>query len=107
MNNNLTERHFIRLEGIEVSAPIGYYPEERQLGVDFIISLEVVTDFSEAASHDRLEDTINYEELVEAVKTGMAGPAKLIEHAAYRIKRSEERRGGKEVVSTVRSQWWQ
>src|SRR3546814_12763869 len=85
MNNNLTERHFIRLEGIEVSAHIGYYTEERQIGVDFIISLEAVTEFSEAAPHNRLEDTIIYEQQEEAVKTGLAGPAKQIQHDPLRV----------------------
>src|SRR3546814_18231295 len=78
--------HFSGVGGMEVAARIGYDPEERQLGGDLIMSREGVTELSEAAAQDRLEDTIKYEELVEAVKTGMAGPAKLIEHAAYRSK---------------------
>ena len=82
---NPSEKHSIKLEGIEVSAPIGYYPEEQKTGTDFIIDLEISTDFSGARAEDDIKETINYEDLVKVIKMEMAVPSKLIEHAAHRI----------------------
>lgn len=84
---NPAERHYIKLEGIEVSAPIGYYPEERQTGTDFIVSLEIAADFSGTEAKDDIAETVNYEDLAKVIKNEMAVPAKLIEHTAHRIKR--------------------
>lgn len=81
-----TERHFIRLEGIEVHAPVGFYPEERKSGVSFLVNLEIQTDFSMAGGEDNMAGTINYEDLVTVVQREMAKPAKLIEFSASRIK---------------------
>ncbi|QEC53249.1 dihydroneopterin aldolase [Anseongella ginsenosidimutans] len=84
---NPSEKHYIKLEGIEVSAPIGYYPEEHKTGTQFIVNIEIATDFSGAESEDDIKETVNYEDLVKVVKTEMAQPAKLIEHVAYRIRK--------------------
>lgn len=81
-----SEKHSIRLEGIEVTAPVGYYAEERETGVPFLITLELCTDFSGTEMTDDITHTINYEEIVRLIRDEMAVPAKLIEHVAYRIK---------------------
>lgn len=84
---NPSEQHSIKLEGIEISAPIGYYPEEQQTGTDFIVNVEIATDFSGTETGDDIAETINYEDLAKVIKNEMAIPAKLIEHTAHRIKR--------------------
>ena len=84
---NPSEKHYIKLEGIEVSAPIGYYPEEQKTGTQFIVNIEIETDFSGAEAEDDIAETVNYEALVKVINTEMAQPAKLIEHVAYRIKK--------------------
>jgi len=81
-----SEKHAIRLEGIQVNAPVGYYSHERENGVAFLVNMEVGTDFSRAGLGDEIADTINYEDLVAVVKKEMSKPAKLIEYAACRIK---------------------
>ena len=81
-----SERHRIVLEEIEVLAPVGYYTEEQKIGTLFLVNLEIETDFSGTEVEDELHRTVNYEDMVAVIRTEMAAPAKLIEHAAHRIK---------------------
>ena len=81
-----SERHRIVLEEIEVLAPVGYYTEEQKIGTLFLVNLEIETDFSGTEVEDELHRTVNYEDMVAVIRTEMAVPAKLIEHAAHRIK---------------------
>ncbi|HYH56542.1 MAG TPA: dihydroneopterin aldolase [Anseongella sp.] len=81
-----SERHRIVLEEIEVLAPVGYYTEEQKIGTLFLVNLEIETDFSGTEAEDELHRTVNYEDMVAVIRTEMAAPAKLIEHAAHRIK---------------------
>lgn len=81
-----SEKHRIALEGIEISAPVGYYPEEQKTGTSFLIDVEIETDFSGTESEDDIHQTINYEALIRIVKSEMSVPSKLIEHAGHRVK---------------------
>lgn len=63
----------------------GVLPQENAVGAEYKVSLDIETDFSEATTTDKLEGTINYAEIHDAVKEEMNIPAKLLEHLSYRI----------------------
>jgi len=75
----------IALEGLEFHAFHGVYPHERESGNWFEVDIAVDTDFTEAAEHDDLMGTINYETLFRIVKEEMAKPSKLLETVAGKI----------------------
>ena len=75
----------IALEGLEFHAFHGVYPHERESGNFFEVDIAVETDFSEAAAHDDLAGTVNYETLYRIVKEEMDEPSKLLETVAAKI----------------------
>ncbi|WP_448518246.1 dihydroneopterin aldolase [Rhodoflexus sp.] len=75
----------IALKGLVFFAYHGYYPEERKIGNRYGLDIQVRTDLRSAAVHDRLADTINYEELYAIAKEAMEKPARLLEHLGERI----------------------
>jgi 7,8-dihydroneopterin aldolase/epimerase/oxygenase len=75
----------IALEGLEFHAFHGVYPHERESGNFFEVDIAVETDFSEAAAHDDLGETVNYETLFRIVKEEMDEPSKLLETVAAKI----------------------
>jgi len=75
----------ITLEGMEFFAHHGYYKEEQKIGNKFAVDITVVTDLSDAAEHDVLEETINYESLYKIIRHVMSEPTKLLEHLGKRI----------------------
>ena len=75
----------IILNGMKFYSFHGVLPQENAVGAEYKVSLDIETDFSEAAATDNLDGTINYAEIHEAVKEEMNIPAKLLEHLAYRI----------------------
>lgn len=77
MNIILNEMKFYSYHGV--------LPQENTVGAEYKVSLDIETDFSEAAATDNLDGTINYADIHKAVKEEMNIPAKLLEHLAYRI----------------------
>ena len=77
MNIILNEMKFYSYHGV--------MPQENTVGAEYKVSLNIETDFNEAAMTDNLDGTINYAEIHEAVKKEMSVPSKLLEHLAYRI----------------------
>lgn len=73
------------MEGMEFFAHHGYYQEEQKIGNKFAVDITVVTDLSDAAEHDVLEETINYESLYKIIRHVMSEPTKLLEHLGKRI----------------------
>jgi 7,8-dihydroneopterin aldolase/epimerase/oxygenase len=74
----------IALEGMRFRAFHGLYEEERILGNDFILNIEIMTDISKATviqEHgiDKLDNTINYETVYEICRLEMQTPHKLLE----------------------------
>ncbi len=47
---------------------IGYLPEEKILGQWFVVDLSLWLDLSVAGNSDRLEDTLNYCQVIDTVK---------------------------------------
>lgn len=74
----------IALEGMHFRAHHGLYEEERIMGNDFILDIEIKVDISEAKivyEHgiDKIDRTINYETVYEICRIEMATPHKLLE----------------------------
>ncbi|NOT74482.1 MAG: dihydroneopterin aldolase [Cyclobacteriaceae bacterium] len=73
------------LEGLEFHAYHGVYPHERSSGNKFELDIVIETEFSEAAFHDDLSGTINYENVYALVKAEMEKPSKLLERVGHLI----------------------
>lgn len=63
----------------------GVDPQETHVGNLFIVDLILTVDVINAIGSDCLDDTVNYAEVYEVVKSEMDVPSKLIEHVAGRI----------------------
>jgi dihydroneopterin aldolase len=74
----------IILEDMEFFAFHGCNKEEKLTGNNFIVNLEIVTNTSKAEKTDKIEDTINYQEIYRAVKQEMEVASNLLEHVANR-----------------------
>jgi dihydroneopterin aldolase len=75
----------ISLEGLEFFAYHGFYPEEQRIGNKYALDITVQTDFTEAAQHDKLSETVNYATLYQVAAKVMQEPAKLLEHIAFKV----------------------
>ncbi len=78
-------KHKIFVEGIKCYAFHGCLDEEARIGGNYIVDVELITDFSLAALHDTLDDTIDYVQVNEIVVAEMAIRSKLIEQVGQRI----------------------
>jgi 7,8-dihydroneopterin aldolase/epimerase/oxygenase len=59
--------------------------EEAVIGGDYVINISLFGDFSNAASTDKLENTVDYVDVFTIVKKEMAVRSNLIESVAKRI----------------------
>lgn len=76
----------MRLERIRLYGFHGVFPEENKLGQQFIVSLELKLDLSEAGRTDALDCTVNYADIYKDVKSVVEGkPYRLIEALAEAI----------------------
>lgn len=75
----------IIVQGIKLYGYHGCLDEEGKVGRTFIIDVTLEADLKEAATHDKLSETINYVTVYDVVKEEMALRSKLIEHVAKRI----------------------
>lgn len=76
----------LTLKTLRFTAYHGFYEEERQKGNNFEVDLVFSTDLRTAGDSDRLEDTIDYQQVVQTVQAIMEGPSqKLIETLTKRI----------------------
>ncbi len=75
----------ITLEGMEFFAHHGFYKEEQKIGNKFCVDITVATDLTDAAEHDDLKETVNYELLYQIIGKAMSEPTKLLEHIGKRI----------------------
>ena len=73
----------IKLERIQLFGNHGVFAEENKLGQRFYVSLEMKLDLRTAGATDNLEETVNYAEAYELVKSVVEGETfKLIEALA-------------------------
>jgi dihydroneopterin aldolase len=79
-------RSCVRLVNAQFYAWHGVHEEERRLGGDYEVDLELRFDFREAASCDDLSKTVDYSRAYGIVREEMTGRnAALIETLAYAI----------------------
>lgn len=71
--------------GIKAYAYHGCLDEEAKIGNEYIIDVELTTDFKESAMKDDLSKTIDYVIVNKIVEEEMAIRSKLIETVGYRI----------------------
>ena len=64
----------------------GVYEEERVKGNKFEVDLTIDYPYEDKVADDQLDNTIDYAELYEIVKTVMDKPANLLEHLAVSIR---------------------
>lgn len=69
----MTDR--IVITGIRGFGFHGVLPEERIAGQEFIVDLEVTSDFARAVESDDVLDTVNYAELGRIAHEAIVGPA--------------------------------
>lgn len=78
----------IKLNKLEFYAYHGVLPQERRVGQDYVVDVELhLSDASalKALVGDDLSATVNYAEAYEIVRREMAVPSALLEHVAQRI----------------------
>lgn len=79
---------YITLDHIKFHAHHGVLEQERRVGNDFEVTLQLQYPFHNATESDDLADTINYAEVYDIVAAEMDVPSRLLEHVAGRIVRS-------------------
>ena len=76
----------IELRGLRVTAFVGALPEERERAQPLEIDLDVVADLAAAGASDRLDDTVDYGAVCEAVdKVFGSGHIVLLEAVAESV----------------------
>lgn len=88
MTHNKPMKGYITLDHIKFHAHHGVMEQERRIGNDFEVTLQLQYPFLKATESDDLADTINYAEVYDIVAAEMAVPSRLLEHVAGRIVRS-------------------
>jgi len=73
------------VDQIHVRAFHGVMPQERTVGGDFSVSVEVTAPIINAVKSDCVDDTVNYAVITDIVRQEMAVPSALLEHVAGRI----------------------
>ncbi|MCE5206188.1 MAG: dihydroneopterin aldolase [Porphyromonadaceae bacterium] len=75
----------IELTNMRFYAYHGLLPQESEAGNVFLVNMTLEADIAAACTSDDVNDTINYADVFELVKTEMEQPSRLLEHVAGRI----------------------
>ncbi len=75
----------ININGIKSHSFHGCMDEESKIGADYIVDVEIDSDFLEAALLDDLDKTVDYVQVNKIVEQEMGIRSKLIETVGYRI----------------------
>ncbi len=78
-------QNIINIEGIRLYGYHGCLEEEARIGGNYIVDVKMLVDFTSAATHDDLQETIDYCAIFEISKKQMAIRSKLIESVCARI----------------------
>ncbi|MEK9603722.1 MAG: dihydroneopterin aldolase [Flavobacteriaceae bacterium] len=73
------------LNDVRIYAFHGCMEEEKRIGSDYLVRLEVETNMSVAAESDQLEDAVDYVALNAIIRKEMSIRSKLLEHVGQRI----------------------
>ncbi len=89
MDKSVEQRDTIAITGLRYYGYTGYLAEERMLGQWFEVDLTLWVDLVAVGNSDRLEDTLDYRELVERVRHQIeTAKVNTMEHLASQIARS-------------------
>lgn len=78
----------ILIERLRIHARHGVMAQETAVGAWFRISLEAQVEcHPEAYTDDRLEGTVNYADIISAIRHEMETPSQLLEHLVHRTGR--------------------
>lgn len=80
-------KSYILLDDMRFFAYHGVAPQEALVGNEYMVSLRLETDMTEAMQTDNVAHTVNYAEVYQAVKEEMKRPSQLLEHVSGRIVR--------------------
>ena len=72
----------VELVGMEFFAKHGCYPEERKIGNKYTVDVSLEVEMESAINSDRLDGTVNYEDVYKIVAHIMSVEANLLEHLA-------------------------
>ncbi len=73
-------RGIIKIADLKVRCTIGVFSEEREKEQELSIDLALECDFSKCVTTDAIEDTINYDEVIQLVRqTALSRPFHLLE----------------------------
>ena len=75
----------ISIDRLRIHAYHGVMAQEREVGADFLISIQVHINIERAMDTDNVADTLNYAVLCNTIKQVMSVPSSLLEHVAGRI----------------------
>jgi dihydroneopterin aldolase len=78
-------KHTVEVNGIKCYAFHGCLPEEEKIGGNYMVDVEIKTDFSASFETDDLIDTVDYVIINKIVAEEMVIRSKLIEHVGNRI----------------------
>ncbi|MDE7381437.1 MAG: dihydroneopterin aldolase [Muribaculaceae bacterium] len=88
----------ISLKGLRFYSFIGYFEQERIIGNDFSVDLEVSFPRNTPVTDDSLEEMVSYADLYDIVKYEMNKGGKLLETVAWRI--SEKIKKKKRIITS-------
>ncbi len=75
----------VALEGMEFYARHGYYAEERKIGNKYTVDIYMCVEMTAAVAQDKLEGTVDYEQVYALVTEVMNEEANLLEHLAGKL----------------------
>ncbi|MCK5245361.1 dihydroneopterin aldolase, partial [Candidatus Bipolaricaulota bacterium] len=67
-SSSIGSRTRLLINDIRVCGPHGVYEEERESGNDFSIDVELEGDFTKAIETDRIEDSVDIDQVVALVR---------------------------------------
>lgn len=83
---NIAETYRIAITGMNFFAHVGVGEQERAVGEDISVSVELTAETrNEAFESDKITNTIDYSEVYARIRKATNIPAKLLEHVAYNI----------------------
>lgn len=75
----------IRVQDIKIHTNHGCMEEEKKIGSDYVVHVELTTDLEASAVSDNLKDTVDYVAIYSIVKEEMGIRSKLLEVVVERI----------------------
>ena len=77
--------NIVSISGMEFYAYHGCFAEEKVIGTRFKVDAVIHCNFMEAAQHDDLEKSIDYQKVYALIKEEMAIASHILEHVCFRI----------------------